>query len=65
VEMPFSQEQPVVARMLDEPSAGLHEALLRATSYRCALGRPAADTDSRGWRPGCGRMLKFSISADF
>jgi hypothetical protein len=28
--MPFGQQQPVVARMLDEPSAGLHQPLLQA-----------------------------------
>ena len=43
--MPFSQEQPVVARMLDEPSAGLHEALLHAGE------RPAIDALSQDQPP--------------
>jgi hypothetical protein len=29
-QMPFGQQQPVVARMLDEPSTGLHQPLLQA-----------------------------------
>ena len=29
-EVPFGQEQPIVARMFNQPSAGLHQALLQA-----------------------------------
>src|SRR5260370_42064242 len=45
--MPLGQQQPVVARMLDEPSAGLHQPLLQAGQRPGYSGASGAVNPSR------------------
>ena len=42
VEMPFGQQEPVVAGMLDQPTASLHQPVLQSWALAAAFRRPWA-----------------------